>query len=153
MNTSVEFYQKQAQAALSAIPWLAQMQTQALDELVRCGFPSRHDEEWKYTTVDNLVQQNFLEANQVALPAKSIVRDLPFQAEVSIYNGQMKLMQDVISQLPKGVLVLPLAQALVEHAQLIKPYLGSIIQLDHGFHYLNAAMLHFGVFIYIPAGI
>ena len=59
MNEILEFYQEQAEKGVSTIPWLAQLQSKASTDLKRHGFPTRHDEEWKYTNVDALLKQPF----------------------------------------------------------------------------------------------
>lgn len=146
MNASVEFYQKEAQASLSNIPWLAQMQTDALAELHRSGFPTRHDEDWKYTTLDYLLQNNFKQ-NRTSTAAAHPHSDLPFTAQVSIDNGHVR----IVGELPKDVLIMPLSQALNEHSSLVQTHLDKVLQGQHAFHYLNTAMLQLGVFIYIPA--
>ena len=79
MNEILDFYQQQAAASLSTIPWLAKLQSNASTELNRCGFPGRHDEEWKYTSVDALLKQPFSSYNQeltVDIPKAS---DLPIK--------------------------------------------------------------------------
>lgn len=150
MSTAVEFYQAQAQSVLSSIPWLLQMQTKALALLTHSGFPSRHDEDWKYTQLDGLLQHNYTKA---LASTKTIASDLPFPVQVSVYNGSIQIIEESTSQLPKDVLILPLAQAMVDHPDLVKPYLGKVLQVQHGFHCLNTAMIQLGVFIYIPEGV
>ena len=153
MNAILDFYKQQAHGALSSIPWLARMQSEALAEFSRSGFPTRHDEEWKYTSVDTLVQQNFSRFTKVIKTNEPVDAKPPLKIQIHINNGSISGIEELAGFLPKGVLVLPLSVALVEHPQLIKPYLGTIVHAEHGFHSLNTAMIQLGVFIYIPAGV
>ena len=152
MNDMADFYQQQAQARLSTTPWLAQIQKNALTALGQYGLPTRHDEEWKYTQVDATLVQSFVPtyAKDVAQP-KHITS--PFTYSLQIINGELCGLETLTKSLPAGVLVLPLALALVQHPDLIKPHLGTILEQEHGFHALNTAMIKQGVFIYIPEGL
>ncbi|WP_454785607.1 Fe-S cluster assembly protein SufD [Legionella sp. WA2024007413] len=161
MSEILDFYHQRAKASLSTLPWLAQLQTKALRDLNRNGFPTRHDEDWKYTSVDALLSQPFMLSDNERTPQESAVTahdgkinsDLPVNQNISIQNGLILGMEQVIKMVPQGVLVLPLSDALTKHPELLKPYLGTILKQEHGFHYLNTAMIHCGLLIYIPAGV
>lgn len=157
MSEILDFYQQQAKTSLSSLPWLAQLQTKALRDLHRRGFPTRHDEDWKYTSVDALLNQSFLPVNNLESVAKSLHHaikfDLPITQHILLQNGSYFSDEQLISRLPKGVIVLPLSIALIQYPELLKPYLGSILKQEHGFHYLNTAMIHCGMMIYIPEGV
>lgn len=154
MNEILDYYQQQAKSGLSQIPWLAQLQSKALTDLKRRGFPTRYNEEWKYTLVEPLLEHQFVQA---AFPLNSsgelVLTDVPVKNRLLIQNGFISGDEEWIAQLPKGVLVLPLSSALSDYADLVKPYLGKILEQEHGFHHLNTAMIHCGVFIYIPSGV
>lgn len=152
MNEILDFYQQQASASLSTIPWLAQLQSKALADLQQRGFPGRHDEEWKYTRVDALLKQPF-EAHHNGVAAVPKASDLPIAQQIAIHNGLISGIEALAKTLPSGVLVLPLAAALSSHPELLKPYLGTILKQEHGFHFLNTAMIHCGVLVYLPAGV
>lgn len=152
MNEILDFYQQQAAASTSNVSWLAQLQTNALTDLNQRGFPGRHDEEWKYTNVDALLKQPFA-TSSVAQSTKEVHSDLPVTHQVVIHNGFISGCEQLVKVLPEGVLVIPLATALNSHSELVKPYLGSILKQEHGFHFLNTAMIQQGVFVYIPEGV
>ncbi len=149
MSDLTDFYQEQVLAGVSDIPWLAQLQHDALDKFKRLGFPTRKDEEWKYTLLDGFLKQRFVPADK---PCENWVRetDLPIDCNIiSINNGVVS----GLDALPAGAVILPMAQALQSHADKIKPFLGQILKQEHAFHALNTAMLHHGLFIYLPAGV
>lgn len=153
MNEILEFYQEQAKKGLSTLPWLAQLQSKAATNLNRRGFPTRHDEEWKYTNVDALLKQSFAPQQPKTSPSVLNGSDLPVKQQIFIQNGLISGEKELTQNLPAGVLILSLSEALTQHADLIKPYLGEILKQEHGFHFLNTALIECGVFIYIPKGI
>lgn len=151
MSEILNFYQQQAH--LSPKPWLAALQSQALAQLGAQGFPTRRDEEWKYTQTDALLKHSFTQpkAHTGALtPARAT---LPVDLQLLIHNGAIVNADELLARLPKGVLVLPLSRALQEHEALVQPHLGQVLHQEHGFHALNTALIHCGVFIYIPKGV
>lgn len=152
MSEVLEFYQQQAKEGFSTVPWLAELQAKGLHELANYGFPSRHDEEWKYTLVDKFLLERFVQQD-VKQRTQVVDSGLPIGIRLTIQNGQILGDQELVKHLPAGVLVQSLTQALEQHPDKIKPYLGKILRHEHGFQALNTAMLHCGVVIYLPAGV
>jgi Fe-S cluster assembly protein SufB len=53
-----------------------------------------------------------------------------------------------------GVIFLPISQAIVEHPDLVRKYLGSVVPVtDNFFATLNAAVFSDGSFVYVPPGV
>ncbi|KTD23627.1 ABC transporter permease [Legionella lansingensis] len=152
MSEVLDFYQKQAKAGLSTIPWVAELQEKSLRELSYYGFPKRHDEDWKYTIVDALLQHGF--AKPAKRDAEIIVQsDMPIKNQIVIQNGQILGVDGITAHLPSGLLVQPLFDALHQHEDKIRPYFDKLLKHEHGFHALNTALVHTGMVIYVPAGI
>ena len=54
----------------------------------------------------------------------------------------------------KGIIFCPISEAIREHPELVKKYLGSVIPItDHYFATLNSAVFTDGSFVYIPQGV
>ncbi|MBA2653269.1 MAG: Fe-S cluster assembly protein SufD [Tatlockia sp.] len=152
MSEVLDFYQQKAHERFSSIPWLAEIQENGLQELAQFGFPTRHNEEWKYTLVDVFLKHRFVQAtNQPAQLDKG--SDLPCGLPLNIQNGQVLANEALTSQLPDGVIVQSFAEALEQHPDKLKLYLGKALPHDHAFQALNTAMLGTGIFIYLPAGV
>lgn len=152
MSDFLDFYQEQAKAGLSThIPWLKELQTKALYDLNRLGFPTRKNENWKYTLLDGFMKQRFAcrvkPQNFSDIPSTG----LPFDQTIIINNGDV-VDNDLFKQLSQTILIQPLVTALQQHADKIRPYLGKLLQTEHGFHALNTAALQTGLLIYLPAG-
>ncbi len=153
MSEPLDFYQQQAKEQFSTIPWLADLQQNGLQKLASYGFPNRHDEEWKYTLVDSFLQHRFEQQSNQHPKEMQTDSDLPSGLRLTIINGQIFRALDFASQLPSGVVVESLAEALNSHGDKIKTYLGKALHHEHGFQALNTAMLGIGVFIYLPPGV
>ena len=54
---------------------------------------------------------------------------------------------------PEGAIVLPLAQAAEEHADLVERHLGSVVRSDTAFVARNSAYWTDGTFVYVPRGV
>ncbi len=157
MSEVLDFYRQEALACQSLTPWLANYQQASLGDLARYGFPSRKVEDWKYTLLDGFLKTQFVRTdkglvNQVA-PLTCSPIHIPGGLEFTIVNGQFLANDEVLKQLPEGVLIKPLFEMISDHEALIKPYLGQILHHEHAFHALNSAMLHDGLVIYLPKGV
>jgi Fe-S cluster assembly protein SufD len=161
MSESLAYYQQQANAQCSTIPWLSHIQKTALADFERLGFPQRSDEDWKYTTVDSFLQHRFVTTAACQRSAhEGMMRDVmarstevPVGYPMALVNGHVVSPDDATQHWPLGVVIQPLAQAWLEHAEKIKPYLNEIVQHQHGFQALNTAMLNTGLLIYLPEGV
>jgi Fe-S cluster assembly protein SufD len=126
MSASLELHVNEFTDASTHAPWLLDLKQQARIAFARLGFPTKNNEDWKYTSTAPLLQHAFSKRNTSAL---------------------------CVPDVPAGVVVLPLQEALISHADLIKPYLNKIMQQMHGFHAFNTAMFDDGMLIYIPEGV
>lgn len=150
MSDVLEFYQEQAKSGLSTQPWIAELQAKGLQALSDKGFPTRHTEDWKYTLVDTLLQQRFI-APAAQEASNPVASDIPLTRKLYLSNGQVLGLDELAKQLPPGVIVQSLAQAIEQGSEQLKSFLGKNLKIEHGFQALNTAMLGCGIFIYIPA--
>lgn len=131
------------------IDWLNQLRQNAWNVFAELGFPSKRDEDWKYTNITPIVQQKFNlnTAKKIFKPSQSL--DDVWQ--IDIMHGTVSDLTRIQQLLPTGVIVESLHQALVNHTKLVKPYLASIVKvIDNGFTALNTALMSTGIFIYVP---
>jgi Fe-S cluster assembly protein SufD len=54
---------------------------------------------------------------------------------------------------PEGAIVMPLRQALEEHAELVEPHLGSLVRADTALTARNEGHWTDGAFVYVPRGV
>jgi len=153
MSEFVAFYEAQAKDAFSDIPWLLDIQQKALNDFLRLGFPNKHQEDWKYTSLAPFLKNSF-----AVDKSKSIVKErsnIPFAAGKTIHFCNGQLVEETLAAipLPNGVLVNSLRKACVQHKDKLQPFLTSFFPARDGVHALNTAMLDQGLFIYVPADV
>lgn len=153
MSDVVDFYESQVKEGLSTVPFLAEMQAKALRDFKSRAFPTRHDEDWKYTRMDGFLQARFTRLDAEQKGSCELSKTVAFGREIAIRNGRVFLDDATVKGLPAGVIIAPLMDALSRHAGIIQPLLGKLLRPEHGFHALNMAALQTGVLIYLPAGV
>ena len=135
--------------AAAQAAWLVQQQDQAVESLRRNGFPTRRNEEWKYTDVQPLLKRDF------NLPAIAAVTDATIQTQAQIegldcyrmlfVNGRLHSADTINGQ---GVVIRSLRDALAADDQLLKPHLNRYLTPGNSsFTDLNTALLSDGCVI------
>src|SRR5690348_15494193 len=86
-------YQTAFQAARQSsrtVPWLELVRNSAMDRFEQLGFPTVHDEDWKYTNFAPVAKQSFVPAvrsTNVSLDATSFVYPETATAHLVVING------------------------------------------------------------------
>lgn len=139
--------------------WIQQVREKALARFAEQGFPTRRDEDWKYTNVAPIQKSVF------KLPDKGLngvgheqlddflFRDLLCHKLVFV-NGHYSQALTSLGTLPDGVNVDSLAQTLTNRPDALRPYLGQYATTEkYGFAALNTAFLRDGAYVHVPADI
>lgn len=136
-----------------ALPWLQQKRQQALEHYAATGLPGRKNEEWRYTRVQQIQQNEFKPAvPPTVVDAQKIVSCQLSDAIVLVFvDGFYQANLSQLDDLPVGVMICNLATAMKEQGELIQTYFDSINQYNHGFDSLNTAFFNDGAFIFLPA--
>ncbi|MEY4244880.1 MAG: Fe-S cluster assembly protein SufD [Verrucomicrobiota bacterium] len=132
--------------------WFAARQQSAWQRFLSTPAPKRGDETWRFSSIKQLDFSSFNKAPAVGvneLIARSIGLESP-AAKFVFVNDELVHVQS--SNLPEGVICLPLAEALVSHSDLVQAHfmkhetrLGSA-----KFAALHEASLSNGLFVYVP---
>ena len=152
-----ERFAKFETAAGSDSAWLRAMRREAMGCFSELGFPTTHDEDWKFTNLEPLVQIPFL------LPQDSSVESAPKKIEGFMFPGlQCRLMVFVNGRYsPRlsspgpsdGVKVASLPHALKTDGDLIEEHLARYADYRRDpFSALNTAFMEDGALVYIPRG-
>jgi len=133
------------------LPWLKQLREQALEQLATRGFPTFHDEDWKYTNVHPITKRNFIFAttqqNTTAIKIpESITSKLDCYRLVFVDGSFAKNLSQPCPQ----ITINNLATAFTEQPELIKQYLEKN-STDNSFIMLNTSFINDGAYIHIPA--
>jgi len=145
-------------------PWIERLRESAFDRFEQLGFPTTHDEEWKYTNVAPMSKLNFRPASEETLSTEA---HQPIQLEAFSYeesrnsqlvfvNGLYRSDLSMLVGLPDGVVALQLANAIRDevYANVIQEHLAREADFnDAAFSALNTAFLSDGAFLLIPEGV
>ena len=136
---------------------LAAVRESALQQFQELGFPTRRQENWKYTDVRKLLKQPFRYNTSAAEIASGRVRDLQFSepaCHVLVFiNGIFSPSHSDPGTPGDEIILTDLDSALNEHEALIKKHIAAYSDSNSsGFTALNTAFLNHGSVLSVPAG-
>jgi len=138
--------------------WLLPLRQAAMARFAELGFPTIHDEDWRFTNVAPLARLPFKpaaeSANDAAAKAaleKYVFAHLPGSRLVFV-NGHFNAALSAAGKLPDGVKAASLAAALATDSAFIEKQLGRFaLTDDNSFAALNQAFFLDGGYVHIPA--
>lgn len=136
-----------------------ELRKKAFLKLSELNFPSTHQEEWKYTNVSPILKQNFVPAQiaDFSLPAKSEIEKFlftGFDSHLLVFvNGIFNEELSNISELPSGVYLGSLKNAVVNSPNLVENYLSKYAEIENAFNALNLIYASDGLTLVIPDGV
>ncbi len=144
------------QSTAEAPERIAILRRQGIETFERIGFPSTRDEEWKSTNVAPLAATDFRypEALECVTEPDEVGTFSYLDAHQLVFlNGRFCAEYSTLFELPAGVVVTSLQDALEHHPDLVGEHLGRYLDFSqHAFAALNTAHLRDGAFVYVPAG-
>jgi Fe-S cluster assembly protein SufD len=165
MVTEIAKTENNYQAAFGAVressptvPWLELVRSSAMDRFEQLGFPTVHDEEWKYTNLASLAKQSFIPATR---PERSTIDTARFvypetaTAHVVVINGFLSEELSVRTGL-EGVVAIDLLSAVADarYNKIARSYLARNAGYhDKGLAALNTAFVQSGLFLLIPKNV
>ena len=136
--------------------WLEELRRDAFACFWELGFPTVHDEDWRFTSVAPIANRGFRLAQETLSLSAADVR--PYRLEGSacqlvFVNGHFAPALSNLDSLPPNVTVCGLAEMLAKGGAEIRPYLGHYesFQAD-AFTALNTAFCRDGAFVHVPRG-
>jgi Fe-S cluster assembly protein SufD len=139
--------------------WVFPLRKAGISRFAEQGFPSLHDEDWRFTNVAPIAKLPFepvLRALPSEVSAKSI-QGLTFTGingcRLVFVDGHYNAALSSPLPLPQGVIAASLASSLTAHSGLLEKYFSRYSgNSDNPFASLNSAFFQDGAFIYVPAG-
>jgi Fe-S cluster assembly protein SufD len=150
-----------ARAGAKAPSWLRSIREAALARFLEMGLPTTRDEEWRFTNIAPLAKAEFqlAERDVDAITSEQVRRfvipDLTGTRLVFV-NGIFTPRLSTVVDLPRGVEIKTLAEALDSHRKLIEPLLkGHELHAAKAdaFAWLNTSMIEDGTFIHVRKGV
>src|SRR5688572_3126724 len=166
MVTELVKSENQYQAAFRAmressptVSWLELVRSGALDRFEQLGFPTVHEEEFKYTNLAPLAKESFQPAvNPVEFSDANIGRfgyPETTNAHLVVVNGFLR--EDLSTKNGLGdVVAIDLFSAVADarYNKIVRKYLARNANYhDNGLKALNTAFLQSGVFLWIPKNV
>ncbi len=157
----VELYEQcRTMIAEHSAPLLNAPREQAFSDFQRLGFPTQKQERYKYTHVAEAFAPDYgLNLRHLDIPVdpyEVFHCDVP-NLSTSLYfvlNDQFYSRILPAARLPQGVLVMSLAEAAVQHPQLVEPHYARLARSSKdGLNALNTMLCQDGLFIYVPRGV
>ncbi len=134
-----------------------ELRKSAIANFSELQFPTTRDEEWKYTNISPLLKHTFTPPQKTVADSNVNVNQFLFdKMEHSLLvfvNGMYSKTLSKIKDLPKGVIVNSLAEAIKEENPIVKQHLGKYADFKgHIFTSLSTAFVNDGAFVYVPEG-
>jgi Fe-S cluster assembly protein SufD len=148
--------QKQAPAH-NQEAWLRGVREDAFTRFCQLGFPTVHEEDWRFTNVAPIAQSTFQlpgrEFNGVTDHDVAPYRLAGLAAQLVFVNGRYA---PGLSRLPlghKGLKVASLAEAILKEREKVEPHFARYADYrQEAFTALNTAFFEDGAFVFIPRG-
>ncbi len=134
--------------------WLGKLRATSQDRFNQVGYPSRKQEEWRFTNTDAIVRTRYVPA-EPSHDAGAIEAAMQFAfghdalSELVFINGHYLPQLSKLGHLPRGTIVQSLAEALDRPE--VEEYLAKLADVNlNPFVALNTASFQDGAFIYLP---
>ena len=125
------------------------LRQQAKKQFERNGLPGRKEEDWKYTSLWSLGQEQFV--HQVSQPGYADIHELKLVEDayrLVIVDGRVDLTASYLDGLPEGLTVTPFSQSIDRASE----FLNQQVNLEKpGFNAMNTMLMNEGIFIEVAA--
>ena len=137
--------------------WLRALRDRGFARFCEAGFPTTRNEDWRFTNVNAIAQTPFQRARDVRRSG-AIYSDtleacrIPEAAcQLVFLNGRFAAELSDMGNLPEGVRVGSLTQAIAQDGAALEAHLGRYLNIDRdAFCALNTAFIDDGAYVYLP---
>ncbi len=150
------FTRFEKQAAGHDVAWLRKLRRDGFARFSALGFPTIHDEDWRFTNTSPISRTTFASADGAGKVAESDLAPLRIPGaacQLVFVNGRYSAELSNLSSLPKGVRVSSLTEAIASDASKLQSRLGQYATFERdAFIALNTAFLADGGFVHVARG-
>jgi Fe-S cluster assembly protein SufD len=133
--------------------FLAELRDRAAERFAELGIPTPRREEWRFTNLREIAETPYAVANGNGSNPSIEPWALPGCHRLVLVDGHFDPELSWIDELPSGVVLTGLGDALQRSPELVELHLGRLVDdSDHAFAALNSALFDDGVFLWLPAG-
>lgn len=138
-------------------PWLRKLREDAFARFCETGFPTTHDEDWRFTNVSAIARASFsLGSRNAATIFEADLKPWRMEdasAQLVFVDGQFVRELSRFKILPASVLVSGLKERITKDAESLEDHLGRYLDTQRDpFSALNTAFLEDGAFVRIGRG-
>jgi Fe-S cluster assembly protein SufD len=153
-----EFQRFSSNGAGTAPTWLRELRQAGIERFAAVGFPTTRQEEWRFTDIAPLIQTPFTlpASRKPRVSGEAVENILGGSAGVRLVfvDGAFRSELSVVKDLPSGVKVGSLGDALRQDGGLLAGHLGKYAGIDRNpFTALSAAFLRDGAFVHVARGV
>ena len=139
------------------LPWLRTLRRDAFARFCEVGFPTTHDEDWRFTNVSAIAQTRFRLARngRARLSQQELepYRVAGVACQLVFVNGRFARELSLLSYLPDGVKVGSLAEEISSNPGAIESHFGRYLDIHRdAFCALNTAFAEDGGYVHIRRG-
>jgi Fe-S cluster assembly protein SufD len=150
------FTEFQKRAAGRDLPWLRELRESAFARFCEVGFPTTHDEDWRFTNVSAIAKTPFELAREtkVSKPEVEQFGVAGLGCHLVFVNGRFARELSSIGQLPAGVSINSLAEELSANSSEVESHLGRYLNIQRdAFSALNTAFAEDGAYVHVRRGV
>ena len=150
------FTEFQKRAAGRDLPWLRNLRESAFARFCEVGFPTTHDEDWRFTNVSGIAKTSFELAGDVTLEPHNLEQFgvAGIGCQLVFVNGKFSRELSAIGQLPAGVSVNSLAEEIGANSSSVESHLGRYLDIRRdAFSALNTAFAEDGGYVHVRRGV
>jgi Fe-S cluster assembly protein SufD len=137
--------------------WLIALRREGFTQFQKTGFPTTHDEDWRFTNVAPIAQTRFeLARRQASVSANDLEQFgvSAFECCLVFVNGSFSPKLSRVPTMPKGVKIGSLAGQIAAGDPQVEEQLGKYLNFRRdSFAALNTAFMEDGASIYVPRNI
>lgn len=139
--------------------WLEEVRKRAIDRFVEVGFPSSHDEKWRFTNFARISEKHFATNNghgsrSSPVTAEDSLVGWRSPAQIVFIDGRYSPDLSSLQGLPEGAVAGNLAATIGDDATCLENNLARIADSsDSPFTALNTAFISEGALLFVPDGV
>ena len=136
--------------------WLREKREEAIETFLNLGFPTVHEEDWRFTNTTPIARTSFkLEWDGHSKLSRNDIKlfEIPVLEcnQLAFINGRYSSELSSLKHLQKGLIISNLTKALIEDEGLLKEHLSSYAEFkNESFTALNTAFIDDGALVFIP---
>jgi Fe-S cluster assembly protein SufD len=152
----LEIFDQFSSRAAAQPRWVQSLRQDAFARFAETGFPTTHDEDWRFTNVATVANTPFELAGLETVGSEQVEAfgASQFSFCLVFVNGLFSHKLSNVASLPKGVIAGSLAAQLKNNPAGLEFHLGRYLNIQRdAFAALNTAFLEDGVYVHVPRGV